>query len=244
MPTRSSVTDGWPLLTDFGASQSFQSFTTAQAVSPFDGIPTCTWTPEYAAPEVHACRGKQQSVKSDMYAWAMTLKLVASKPVLDPLLGTLLEECLAEDPCARPADFMEISRRLEVPSYVTWGRELAKLQFGEELSGVKQSYETALQAATFLAQERETWMRSERCSREEAADAYYFVNVACFRAAKPDGQLQALRTSIQFFPKRAPQAKWLHSLGIAYGELGHYVKQRDCLEKVLRIHEFHHSPEH
>eukprot|EP00971_Amphidinium_carterae_P213064 4228908-Amphidinium_carterae.1 len=114
-------------------------------------------------------------------------------------------------------DFIEISSRLEKPSYVTWGRELAKLQFGEELSAaVGQSYEAALQAATFLAQEREAWMRSGRCSREEAADAYFVVNVACFQSAKPDGQLQALQRSIQLFPKRATRPAWLHSLGIAY----------------------------
>eukprot|EP00971_Amphidinium_carterae_P060438 1196198-Amphidinium_carterae.1 len=73
------------------------------------------WTPEYAAPEVRACHGSQQiaqSIKSDMYAWAKTLKRVASTPVLEPL-GNLLEECLAEDPSVRPRDFMEISSRLE-----------------------------------------------------------------------------------------------------------------------------------
>eukprot|EP00971_Amphidinium_carterae_P125606 2488459-Amphidinium_carterae.2 len=106
-----------------------------------------------------------------MYAWAKTLKRVASTPVLEPF-ATLLEECLAEDPSARPRDFMEISSRLELPSYVAWGRELARLQFGADLSAVRQSYEAALQAATFLAQERETWMRSGLCSREEAADAH------------------------------------------------------------------------
>eukprot|EP00971_Amphidinium_carterae_P068073 1347566-Amphidinium_carterae.1 len=61
-----------------------------------------------------------------MYAWAMTVKRVASTPVLEPL-GSLLEECLAEDPRVRPRDFIEISSRLKKPSYVVWGRELARL---------------------------------------------------------------------------------------------------------------------
>eukprot|EP00971_Amphidinium_carterae_P142442 2821601-Amphidinium_carterae.1 len=65
MPTPDGVTDGWPLLTDLGASQSFQSFTSGQPLSPSDGIRTSAWTPEYAAPEVHACHGSQQSIKSD-----------------------------------------------------------------------------------------------------------------------------------------------------------------------------------
>eukprot|EP00971_Amphidinium_carterae_P085551 1692766-Amphidinium_carterae.1 len=160
MPTPDGVTDGWPLLTDFGASQSFRNFKIGEAVSPSDEIRTSAWTREYAAPEVRACRGSKQSIKSDVYAWAMTLKRAASTPVLEPL-EKLLEECLAEDASARPRDFLEISSRLELPSYVAWGRELAKLQFGEDLSAaVEQSYDAALQAATFLAEERETWMRS------------------------------------------------------------------------------------
>eukprot|EP00971_Amphidinium_carterae_P235559 4674498-Amphidinium_carterae.1 len=65
MPTPDGVTDGWPLLTDFGASQSFKSFTSGQALSPSDEIRTSAWTREYAAPEVRACHGSQQSIKSD-----------------------------------------------------------------------------------------------------------------------------------------------------------------------------------
>eukprot|EP00971_Amphidinium_carterae_P221937 4406071-Amphidinium_carterae.1 len=57
-------------------------------------------------------------------------------------------------------------------------------------------------------------MRSGLCSREEAADAYYLVNVACSRVAKPDGQLQALQRSIQMFPQCATRPAWLHSLGL------------------------------
>eukprot|EP00971_Amphidinium_carterae_P117549 2328649-Amphidinium_carterae.1 len=119
MPTYidDSVTDGWPLLTDFGASQSFRSFKLGEAVSPSDWIRTSAWTQAYAAPEVHAHGGRQQNVQSDMYAWALTLQRVASAPVLEPL-QTLLKECLAEDPNKRPRDFTEISRRLESPSYV------------------------------------------------------------------------------------------------------------------------------
>eukprot|EP00971_Amphidinium_carterae_P202712 4022647-Amphidinium_carterae.1 len=139
---------------------------------------------------------------------------------------------------------MEISSRLELPSYVAWGKELAKLQFGEELSVVRQSYEAALQAATFLAEERETWMRSGLCSREEAADAHFVVNVACFRSAKPDGQLKALQRSIQLFPKHAMRPAWLGSLGNTYAALGDYGKQRDCLETALRLKEAQYGPEH
>eukprot|EP00971_Amphidinium_carterae_P225269 4468211-Amphidinium_carterae.1 len=237
MPTHDGVTDGWPLLTDFGASQSFKSFTSGQALTPSDEIRTSAWTPEYAAPEVRACHGSQQSIKSDMYAWAMTVKRVAPTPVQEPL-ERLLAECLSEDPSARPADFMEISSRLEQPSYVAWGGELARLQFGEELSALRQSYEAALQAATFLAQERETWMRFGLCSREEAADAHFVVNRACFRSDKPDGQLRALQRSIQLFPKHATRPECLLYLGNTYEVLGDYEKRipppRARLEEALK----------
>eukprot|EP00971_Amphidinium_carterae_P117053 2317964-Amphidinium_carterae.2 len=243
MPTHDGVTDGWPLLTDFGASQSFQSFKIGQALSPYSDICTSAWTPRYAAPEVQACKGSQQSIQSDMYAWAKTLEQVASTPVLEPL-ATLLEQCLEEDPIARPMDFMEISHSLELPSYVAWGVELANLQFGEKLTAVKQSYEAALQASTFLAQERETSMRSGRCSREEAANAYYFVSSACLRAAKPDRQLQALRRSVQLLPTCATRPAWLHSLGNAYGSLGDDFMKRDCLKKALRSYKAQHGRKH
>eukprot|EP00971_Amphidinium_carterae_P078074 1544704-Amphidinium_carterae.1 len=89
-------------------------------------------------------------------------------------------------------------------------------------------------------------MRSGLCSREEAADAHYFVNMACSptRHAYADGQLYALQRSIQLFPYNAERPSWLNCLGNAYGALGDYRKQRDCLETVLRIEETHYGPEH
>eukprot|EP00971_Amphidinium_carterae_P217532 4318381-Amphidinium_carterae.1 len=87
-------------------------------------------------------------------------------------------------------------------------------------------------------------MRSGLCSREEAADAHYFVYVACFRSAKPDGQLQALQRSIQLCPKQATRPVLLHSLGNVYFALGDYAKQRDCYETALRLKEAQYGPEH
>eukprot|EP00971_Amphidinium_carterae_P228599 4534283-Amphidinium_carterae.1 len=107
-------------------ASSFQSFKPGEAVSQSDLIRTSAFTPAYAAPEVNTHSGRQQNVKSDIYAWALTLKRVASAPVAEPL-KTLLEECLAEDPSKRPSDFTAISGRLESASYVAWGQQLADL---------------------------------------------------------------------------------------------------------------------
>eukprot|EP00971_Amphidinium_carterae_P224338 4450595-Amphidinium_carterae.1 len=168
-----------------------------------------------------------------MYAWGLTLKRVASAPVAEPL-RTLLEECLDKDPSKRPRNFAAISGRLEIPAYVAWGQQLADLQLSEARTAMTRSHEAALQAATFLAEEREKWMGAGECSREEASDAYLFFSRACIRARKPHEQLQALRKSIQLLPQRATDPMLLLLVGNNYGAVGNYKKNRDVLEKALR----------
>eukprot|EP00971_Amphidinium_carterae_P259454 5148157-Amphidinium_carterae.1 len=206
-----------------------------KAASPSDLICSKAWTRAYAAPEVHMQR--QQNVKSDMYAWARTLTSIASAPVVEPL-KTLLKKCLAEDPSERPWDFTGISRRLESPTYVKWGQELADLQVSEARTAMTRSHEAALQAAAFLAEEREKWMRAGECSREQASDAYFFFSRACIRAGKPHEELQGLWNCIQLVPERATHPALLNDAGCAYGALGDYGKQRDLLEKALRLEFF------
>eukprot|EP00971_Amphidinium_carterae_P342758 6482180-Amphidinium_carterae.2 len=45
-------------------------------------------------------------------------------------------------------------------------------------------------------------------------------------------------------PEHVEMARTLHDLGNAYGDLGDHSKQRDYLEKALRIQEAHYGPEH
>eukprot|EP00971_Amphidinium_carterae_P017249 340395-Amphidinium_carterae.1 len=116
------------MLTDFGASQHFQSFRLGRELSPAEGVRTSAWTPKFAAPEVHENGGRLQTVQSDMFSWAATIRAVSRKDVIvEPtreLLESILEECSATDPKDRPKGFGEIAGRLEQPSYVTWGKEL------------------------------------------------------------------------------------------------------------------------
>eukprot|EP00971_Amphidinium_carterae_P243769 4841304-Amphidinium_carterae.1 len=73
-PLGGAILSGWPLLTDFGASQHFPSFKLDKAISPQEKVHTSQWTPKFAAPEVHESVGRMQTVRSDMFAWAATIR--------------------------------------------------------------------------------------------------------------------------------------------------------------------------
>eukprot|EP00971_Amphidinium_carterae_P123085 2436981-Amphidinium_carterae.1 len=156
------------MLTDFGASQHFPSLKLGRAISPSEEVHTSQWTPDFAAPEVHKNGGRLQTVRSDIFAWAATIRSVSQKDaIVEPTrarLESILEECSAPDPELRPKDFSEIAGRLEQPAYVLWGEELQGLQQwfgGERLSN---SNRTAVEALTLLAEEREVWRQCSSCS--------------------------------------------------------------------------------
>eukprot|EP00971_Amphidinium_carterae_P097914 1937498-Amphidinium_carterae.1 len=78
-------------------------------MSPSEEVHTSAWTPKFAAPEVHENGGRLQPVRSDMFAWAATIRAVSRKAVIVELtreiLESTLEECSATDPELRPKDF-------------------------------------------------------------------------------------------------------------------------------------------
>eukprot|EP00971_Amphidinium_carterae_P110279 2184878-Amphidinium_carterae.1 len=158
VPLGGDILSGWPLLTDFGASQHFQSLEPGRELPPSAEVHTSQWTPKLAAPEVRDNGGRLQTARSDMFAWAATIRAVARKD--EPTEAhpeSILEACSATDPELRPKDFIEIARRLEHPFYMMWGKELQASQQwlkGERLSN---SNRTAVEAATLLAEEREVW---------------------------------------------------------------------------------------
>eukprot|EP00971_Amphidinium_carterae_P146697 2907426-Amphidinium_carterae.1 len=127
-------------------------------MSPSEEVHTSSWTPYFAAPEVHEKGGRLQTVRSDMFAWAATIRAVSSKDEpTGATLESILEDCSAADPERRPRDFVEIAGRLEQPSYVMWGKELQESQQLLEGERFKLSNSTrrAVEAVTLLAQERE-----------------------------------------------------------------------------------------
>eukprot|EP00971_Amphidinium_carterae_P053202 1047948-Amphidinium_carterae.1 len=74
--------------------------------------------------------------------------------------------------------------------------------------------------------------------------AYFFLSLAHSRVAKPDDEVKALQKSVVWHPQHAREGAWLATLGNAYGSLGDHTKQRDCLERALRIKESRYGPEH
>mmetsp|Transcript_15052 Transcript_15052/g.33829 ORF Transcript_15052/g.33829 Transcript_15052/m.33829 type:complete len:424 (+) Transcript_15052:2-1273(+) len=53
--------------------------TGGKQIAPSEEVQTSAWTPKFAAPEVRANGGSQQTIKSDMHAWAATIRAVASR---------------------------------------------------------------------------------------------------------------------------------------------------------------------
>ena len=71
------VPSGWPLLTDFGSAQCFHSMHAKRVpIKSDEDIEAHGWTPAFAAPEVHRCNGRLQTVRSDMFSYAKTLEKI------------------------------------------------------------------------------------------------------------------------------------------------------------------------
>eukprot|EP00971_Amphidinium_carterae_P042864 842459-Amphidinium_carterae.1 len=181
-----------------------------------------------------------------MFSWAATIRAVARKD--EPTkahLESILEACSATLPERRPRDFVEIAQQLQDESYVKWGQGLQRLQQRFEGERLSNGNRTAVEAITLLAQEREVWrQRCSACSSEEVSQAYFFLSIAYLKAAKPRAAVKALQKSVVWHPEHAWCPEWLGYLGIFYGSLGDAGKQRDHLERALRIKESHYGPEH
>eukprot|EP00971_Amphidinium_carterae_P162889 3229960-Amphidinium_carterae.1 len=116
-------------------------------MSPSEEVHTSAWTPKFAAPEVRQNGGRLQTVRSDMFAWAATIRAASSMDApAEAHLQSILEECSAADPELRPKDFGEIARRLEQLSYVMWGKELQGSQQWLEGEPLSNSNRTAVEA--------------------------------------------------------------------------------------------------
>ena len=141
--------NGWPLLSDFGSAQCFHSMSfESRPVKNDEKIAAYGWTPAFAAPEVKKCRGKWQTMRSDMYSYAKTLQMISQRSQLPECLQKVCNACFQENPEKRPASFREIADDLEenCPQCLEWGRQLWERQQAKFLSpALAHQHSSALQ---------------------------------------------------------------------------------------------------
>ena len=232
--------DGWPLLTDFGSAQAFGTMHPNQAsLVVSDKIRTGGWTEAYAAPEVIIEGGKWQTIRSDMFSWARTIRAVSKHPrSLPPNLHKLCEACTNADPELRPASFAEIAHTIERanPACLFWGRMLWQQQqayFESATHAQKLSSSLCRQGLQILVSQRQ--QASE--DRLAEADAVELLATQYSRIGDAIDAIALLQEAVKVDPGRAASLSFLGNLGNAYGALGDAAKQRDLLERALKIKE-------
>ena len=239
--------DGWPLLTDFGSAQAFSTMHPNQAsLVVSDKIRTGGWTRGYAAPEVIRDDGRWQTIRSDMFSWARTIQAVSKCPRnLPSNLHKLCEACMNDDPELRPASFAEIADTIERanPACLRWGRVLWEKQqayFESAVHAQKLSSSLCKQGLQILVSQRQ--QASE--DRLAEADALELLAAQYSRIGDFFDALTLFQEAVKVDPRRATSASNLRNLGNAHGDLGDAAKQRDLLERALKIFEAYFGEDH
>ena len=237
---------GWPLLTDFGSAQSFSTMHPNQEpLSLNDQIQTHGWTRAYAAPEVVDCNGKLQSIRSDMYSWALTIRAASWEPKLPLGLQELCDACLSINPESRPVSFMEIANVLEkkCPACLRWGQALWDQQqkrFASAGDAQQHIANVCAQGLKVLVSQRQHLSADP----EARSDALGLLANQHLRIGNASDAVLLYQEAVQVNPERAASSALLTNLGSAYGDLGDAAKMRDLLERALRIMEAYYGKDH
>ena len=239
--------DGWPLLTDFGSAQAFKTMHPVQTPLDLnDKVLTHGWTKAYAAPEVVNCHGQWQTIRSDMYSWALTIRAFSQGRDLPPTLQDLCKACLNSDPERRPSSFAEIAERLEKesPTCLQWGLMLWQHQqtyFKSAAHARQHSSNLSKQGLQVLVSHRQQTLGDRR----DEADALQVLATQCLTTGQAKKAVELLQEAVKVDPQRAAASvSMLISLGNAYGDLGDAAKQRDLLERALKIQEAYYRKDH
>ena len=239
--------DGWPLLTDFGSAQAFSTMhPNGKSLVASDKIRTGGWTRGYAAPEVIRDDGKWQTIRSDMFSWARTIRAVSKWPgKLPPNLHKLCEACMNADPELRPASFAEIADTIESanPACFRWGRMLWQQQqayFESATHAQKLSSSLCKQGLEILASQRQQISEDHLAE----ADAVELLAQQYHRIGSASDAVKLFQEALQVDPCRATSLTTLMNLGNAYGALGYAAKNRDLLERALKILEAYFGEDH
>ena len=238
--------NGWPLLTDFGSAQAFRTMHPQQTPLDLnDKVQTHGWTKAYAAPEVVSCHGQWQTIRSDMFSWALTIRAVSQDGDLPPTLQDLCTACLNSDPERRPSSFGEIAERLEkeCPACLQWGMRLWQHQqryFESAAHAQQHSSNLCKQGLHVLVSHRQQILGD----RKHEADALELLAEQCHRIGNATDAVKLRQEAVKVDPQRAASVVSLGNLGNSYGELGDAAKQRDLLERALKIEEAYFGEDH
>ena len=246
------VPTGWPLLTDFGSAQCFHSMNPERVrVKSNEQIETYGWTPAFAAPEVHKCNGKLQTVRSDMFSYAMTLKKISTSSEMPEVLREVCEKCFEEDPKQRPESFLDIANALEdsCPECLAWGEQLWHRQQAEFLSPALAHQHTqtlqkqGLQVLLVQRKERLAGLIKGRKTKQ-VIEPYFSLAALFLSMGSPLEACDLHRDALVLNPCWAVHPRLLSNLGNAEGSLGNPAKRKELLERALKIEEGFYGQDH
>ena len=237
--------NGWPLLSDFGSAQCFHSMSFEnRPVESDEKIEAYGWTPAFAAPEVKMCRGKWQTMRSDMYSYAKTLQAIGQHSRLPECLQKICNACLQEKPEKRPASFREIADDLEEnrPQCLEWGRQLWEQQQAKFSSpALAHQHSSALQeqGLQVLVAQRENRLRllMENHKTKQVIEPYMALAREYRRLGSPAPAIELCREALMLNPCWAVHPALLANLGNAEGSLGNAARRKEHLERALKIEE-------
>ena len=246
------IPSGWPLLTDFGSAQCFHSMRLErEPVKNDEELEVYGWTPAFAAPEVHRYRGKWQTVRSDMFSYAMTLKKISTSSEMPDVLLEVCKKCLEEDPKQRPESFLDIANALEdsCPKCLAWGEQLWHRQQAEFLSPAlaHQHTETlqkqGLQVLLVQRKERLAGLMKGRKTKQ-VMEPYIELAAHLLSMGSPLEACDLHQDALVLNPCWAVHPRLLSNLGNAEGDLGNAAQQRELLERALKIFEGFYGQDH
>ena len=230
---------GWPLLTDFGSAQSFSTMLPEQQpLSLADEIQTHGWTRAYAAPEVVSCGGRWQTIRSDMYSWALTIQVISKHRTLPAVLQELCEACLSINPESRPLSFANIADALEkrCPACLDWGQALWNQQqqhFASPGHAQKHTANVCRQGLQVLASLRQHLSIDPKAK----ADALDILARQLLHVGSASEALVLYEELVKADPEQAVSFVPLINLGNTYGDLGDHTTRRNFFERAVKISE-------
>ena len=214
-----------------------------------DQIRALGWTRAFAAPEVINCDGKWQTIKSDMYTWAKTIKAICQCQQLPEGIRKMCEACLDSDPSCRPQCFSQIAADLEKmcsADCLGWGRALWQRQQACFVSGAHSH-----RHASMLCKQGLQVLLSQRQRRRHSTDGHADADLLVLLAAQsrrlgnPQDAIELVQQAIVGCPNMMVSSHLLEkSLAESYDDLGECSKPRDLLERVLKSKEAHYGKEH